>query len=99
MTSGCTPRRGCFELYRVDEKRTSIANGEVTVGRVAGPASVDGSAIRIGLLTSGRVDLSNSSGAIEVGIAEGAISTPARATGTSPAAPPHSDRSRREERP
>ncbi|OJY42696.1 DUF4097 family beta strand repeat-containing protein [Pseudonocardia sp. 73-21] len=60
--------QGRFALDRVDELRTNIANGEVTVGRVAGSASIDGSAVvvRIGEVTgAGRV--SNSGGQTWIG--------------------------------
>lgn len=80
---------GQVRLDRIDALQASIASGEVEIGRVAGPASVDGAAfadgsvtatvasgvIRIGRMAHGQAKLTNGSGNIEVGIGEGAAAS------------------------
>ncbi len=60
--------QGQIQLDRIDELRANIAVGEIAIGHVAGPATIDGGvvAVRIGEVT-GPVRLSNSGGQTWIG--------------------------------
>lgn len=59
---------GQVQLDRIDALRANIASGEVSIGHIAGPATIDGAAfaLRIGEV-EGPVRLSNSGGQVWIG--------------------------------